>query len=43
MQSAGLALPLVVAAAAKITYDVGLWREFRRVKPPEERADRSSG
>jgi len=43
MQSAGLALPLVVAAVAKITYDVGLWREFRRVKPPEERAERPSG
>jgi hypothetical protein len=37
MQSAGLGLPLVVAAIAKISYDVGLWREFRRVKPPEER------
>ncbi len=37
MQSAGMGLPLVFAGAAKITYDLLLWREFRRVKPPEER------
>jgi MFS family permease len=37
MQTAGLAVPLVFAGAAKIAYDVLLWREFRRVKPPEER------
>lgn len=37
MQSAGLGVPLVLAGAAKIGYDVLLWREFRRVKPPEER------
>ena len=37
MQSAGMGWPLVVAALAKLGYDVGLWREFRRVKPPEER------
>lgn len=37
MQSAGLGVPLVIAGAAKITYDFLLWREFRRVKPPEER------
>jgi len=37
MQSAGLGVPLVFAGAAKIAYDVLLWREFRRVKPPEER------
>jgi MFS family permease len=37
MQTAGLGVPLVFAGAAKITYDVLLWREFRRVKPPEER------
>lgn len=43
MQSAGLGLPLVVAAFSKIGYDLALWREFRRVKPPEERAERSSG
>jgi MFS family permease len=36
MQSAGLGVPLLVAGAAKIAYDIGLWREFRRVKPPEE-------
>jgi hypothetical protein len=37
MQSVGLGLPLVFAGAAKISYDLLLWREFRRVKPPEER------
>jgi predicted MFS family arabinose efflux permease len=37
MQTAGLGMPLVFAGAAKIAYDVLLWREFRRVKPPEER------
>jgi MFS family permease len=38
MQAAGLGLPLVVAAITKLSYDVMLWREFRRVKPPEEAA-----
>jgi predicted MFS family arabinose efflux permease len=38
MQWGGLGLPLVFAGATKIAYDVLLWREFRRVKPPEERA-----
>lgn len=37
MQSAGLGVPLVLAGIAKIGYDLALWREFRRVKPPEER------
>ena len=36
MQVGGLGLPLVCCAAAKLTYDYLLWREFRRVKPPEE-------
>jgi predicted MFS family arabinose efflux permease len=43
MQTAGLGVPLVVAAIAKISYDVGLWREFRRVKPPEERPAAPTG
>ena len=38
MQSAGLGVPLIAAGTAKIAYDVLLWREFRKVKPPEERA-----
>lgn len=38
MQSASLMTPLVVGAAMKITYDVLLWRAFRRVRPPEEEA-----
>ena len=37
MQTAGLGVPLVFAGVAKIGYDLVLWREFRRVKPPEER------
>jgi MFS family permease len=38
MQAGGLGLPLVVAGITKIGYDLLLWREFRRVKPPEEMA-----
>ena len=38
MQAGGLGVPLVVAAFTKLSYDVFLWREFRRVKPPEEAA-----
>ncbi len=38
MQAGGLGLPLVVAGITKLSYDVLLWREFRRVKPPEELA-----
>ena len=30
--------PLVVGAALKISYDIALWRGFRRVRPPEEQA-----
>jgi MFS family permease len=37
MQVGGLGLPLVFAAVSKLAYDFLLWREFRRVKPPEER------
>jgi len=37
MQSVGLGVPLLIAGAAKIGYDLLLWRDFRRVKPPEER------
>jgi predicted MFS family arabinose efflux permease len=37
MQGVGLGVPLLLAGAAKIGYDLLLWREFRRVKPPEER------
>jgi MFS family permease len=36
MQAGGLGLPLVFAGVTKISYDLLLWREFRRVKPPEE-------
>jgi MFS family permease len=37
MQAGGLGLPLVFAGVTKIAYDLLLWREFRKVKPPEER------
>ena len=37
MQWGGLGLPLIFAGVTKLAYDVLLWREFRRVKPPEER------
>jgi hypothetical protein len=37
MEAGGLGLPLVFAGISKLAYDVLLWREFRRVKPPEER------
>ncbi len=36
MQGFGLGVPLVAAAITKIAYDLLLWREFRRVRPPEE-------
>jgi hypothetical protein len=38
MSEGSLAAPLVVGAAMKITYDLLLWRAFRGVRPPEERA-----
>jgi MFS family permease len=37
MQAGGLGLPLAFAGVTKIAYDLLLWREFRRVKPPEEK------
>jgi len=36
MEAGGLGLPLMVAGGTKLAYDVFLWRELRRVKPPEE-------
>jgi MFS family permease len=38
MARASLVAPLVVGAAMKLVYDVLLYRAFRRVRPPEERA-----
>lgn len=32
-----LSLPIFLCGGLKIVYDLALWREFRRVKPPEER------
>jgi hypothetical protein len=36
MDRVSLMTPLVLGAAAKIVYDLLLWRAFRAVKPPEE-------
>ncbi|HEX5129450.1 MAG TPA: MFS transporter [Usitatibacter sp.] len=36
MTAGGLGLPLVFAGVTKIAYDLMLWREFRKLKPPEE-------
>lgn len=38
MSGLPLMVPLVVGALLKLTYDVLLWRGFRAVRPPEERA-----
>jgi len=38
MQSFALGAPLAAAAFLKIVYDLLLWRAFRHLKPPEERA-----
>jgi len=37
MQSVSMATPLVAGAGLKILYDLLLWKEFRAVRPPEER------
>jgi MFS family permease len=34
------ALPFLVAGGLKIAYDLALWRSFRALRPPEERAPR---
>lgn len=39
MQGVTLATPLLVGAGMKIGYDLLLYRAFRRLKPPEERAE----
>jgi MFS family permease len=39
MWQQSLAAPLFVGATMKIVYDLALWRAFRSVVPPEERAD----
>jgi predicted MFS family arabinose efflux permease len=36
MMGSSLAAPLVVGACLKISYDIVLWRAFRRLRPPEE-------
>lgn len=37
MQAGALWVPLAAGASVKITYDLLLWRAFRRIKPLEER------
>lgn len=36
MQNAALSAPLVIGGGAKISYDLLLYRAFRRLRPPEE-------
>lgn len=38
MQNLAFSAPLILGGACKITYDVLLYRGFRKLKPPEERA-----
>src|SRR5690606_13650049 len=38
MNATSMYLPLVIGAGIKIGYDLLLWRAFRAVRPPEERA-----
>lgn len=38
MAGTALAAPLWIGAGLKIAYDAALWRAFRHVRPPEERA-----
>lgn len=38
MVGASPVAPLVIGASMKIAYDILLWRAFRNVRPPEERA-----
>lgn len=41
MQGLALSTPLLIGAAMKISYDLLLWRSFRHLHPPEERASGS--
>ena len=41
MAGQSLALPIIVGAAMKISYDLLLWRAFRAVRPPEEATART--
>jgi hypothetical protein len=36
MQNLAFSAPLVIGGGMKITYDVALYRAFRKVRPPEE-------
>jgi hypothetical protein len=36
--SGSIALPLWIGAGMKIVYDLLLWKAFRKLRPPEERA-----
>jgi MFS family permease len=38
MTKSSLMVPLIIGATMKIAYDLLLWRAFRHVRPPEERA-----
>ena len=38
MSHVGLGTPLAIGAGLKVLYDLALWRAFRHILPPEERA-----
>jgi predicted MFS family arabinose efflux permease len=40
MQRVSLSFPLLLGGSLKVVYDILLWRAFRHVAPPEEKAGR---
>jgi predicted MFS family arabinose efflux permease len=40
MQNLAFSVPLVIGGGMKVTYDVALYRAFRKLRPPEEREPR---
>jgi len=43
IEAAALATPFVLAGTLKIIYDISIYQSFRKVKPPEENGNNSSG
>ena len=41
MQNLAFSAPLVIGGGMKVTYDVALYRAFRKVRPPEEQERRA--
>jgi MFS family permease len=42
MQNLAFSAPLVIGGGMKVTYDVALYRAFRKLRPPEERERRAT-